>query len=938
MIARLLRQLPIRRKLVLISMVTSGIALVLTCGAFIAYEQHAFRRDLKRALGISAEIIGYNSASSLAFQDAESARHTLGAFAAQPGILRACIYDPEGAVFATYLREDVAERPWPEARFSEELDSARTLELFHVIRYAGETSGVLYMEADLAEVYARWWRYLAIAGGVLSAALFLTWLIALRLQGLISEPIGRLARLAERVGGERNYALRAEKAGDDEIGRLVEGFNHMLSQIQARDVELHAAHHELEQRVEERTRSLEQARQELVHEKERFQFIFDHIPVGVSLYSLHGEADARHLINPAHLRICGLTLAEAADPGVFKRISHPDDYARQQVLQERLGRGEIDHFSVEKRYLRPDGVVVWVVFSAQRKSYADGRVESLSTVVDITDMKRVQDAVARERARFKFIFDSLPVGVSWRQIGDKTSALFNAAHDAITGVAGARIDASASSTVFQQITHPDDLERQRVLVNKLLDGEIDHYTIEKRYLRADGSVVWVVMTSRMSEDPETGTRQSVTTLVDITDLKRAQEETARERARFKFIFDSLPVGVAWMVHGRAETRIVNAALVRVTGVPVEECQDIRRYAEVTHPDDRVAQAELVAKLKRGEIDQYTMEKRYRRADGDWNHAELTVRLLPLPGTDEAQELATIVDITARKRAEAELESTHRQLLETSRQAGMAEVATGVLHNVGNVLNSVNVSATVVGDLVRRSKAPNIGKLRDLFVRHQADLGRFFTEDPKGRLIPDYLATLADAVAVEQKTMLSELEGLHKNITHIKDIVAMQQSYAKTSGVVETLVAPDLMEDALRMNAGSLARHEVEVVRDYDGRPSLTVEKNKVLQILVNFIGNAKFACAEGGRAEKRITLRVRAEEGGVAFSVGDNGVGIPPENLTRIFAHGFTTRKDGHGFGLHSGALAARELGGSVSVESEGPGRGATFTLRLPSQPEGHSE
>ncbi len=298
-------------------------------------------------------------------------------------------------------------------------------------------------------------------------------------------------------------------------------------------------------------------------------------------------------------------------------------------------------------------------------------------------------------------------------------------------------------------------------------------------------------------------------------------------------------------------------------------------------------------------------------------------------------VANFRDITARKRAEAELESTHKQLLEISRRAGMAEVATGVLHNVGNVLNSVNVSATLVADLVRRSKAPNVAKLRDLLVLHREDLGRFVTEDPKGRLIPDYLATLADAVSVEQKTMLAELEGLQKNIGHIKDVVAMQQSYAKTSGVLETLVAPDLMEDALRMNIDSLARHEVEVVRDYDGRPSLTVEKNKVLQILVNFIRNAKFACGETGRAGKRITLRVRAEEDGVAFSVGDNGVGIPPENLTRIFAHGFTTRKGGHGFGLHSGALAARELGGSVSVESDGPGRGAAFTLRLPFHPEG---
>ena len=288
------------------------------------------------------------------------------------------------------------------------------------------------------------------------------------------------------------------------------------------------------------------------------------------------------------------------------------------------------------------------------------------------------------------------------------------------------------------------------------------------------------------------------------------------------------------------------------------------------------------------------------------------------------------DVTARRLAEAELGRVHSQLLETSRQAGMAEVATGVLHNVGNVLNSVNVSATLVADLIRRSKAPNVGKLSDLFHQHRADLGRFIAEDPKGRVIPTYLGNLAEALAQEQKAILGEIESLHKNIGHIKDIVAMQQNYAKTSGVTETVSVPDLVEDALRMNAGSLARHQVEIARDYADLPAVTVDKNKVLQILVNLIRNAKYACDESGRADKRILLRTTATDRGVEISVIDNGVGIPPENLTRIFAHGFTTRKHGHGFGLHSGALAAREMGGSLNVSSDGPGKGATFTLTLP--------
>jgi signal transduction histidine kinase len=152
-------------------------------------------------------------------------------------------------------------------------------------------------------------------------------------------------------------------------------------------------------------------------------------------------------------------------------------------------------------------------------------------------------------------------------------------------------------------------------------------------------------------------------------------------------------------------------------------------------------------------------------------------------------------------------------------------------------------------------------------------------------------------------------------------------------VVETVKVADLVEDALRMNAGVLARHDVALTRDYAGAPAIRVEKHKVLQVLVNLIRNARHACDESGRKDKQITIKIRQRDQWVCVAVIDNGVGIPPENRTRIFNHGFTTRKDGHGFGLHSGALAATELGGTLTALSDGIGKGATFTLELPLQP-----
>ena len=186
-------------------------------------------------------------------------------------------------------------------------------------------------------------------------------------------------------------------------------------------------------------------------------------------------------------------------------------------------------------------------------------------------------------------------------------------------------------------------------------------------------------------------------------------------------------------------------------------------------------------------------------------------------------------------------------------------------------------------------------------------------------------------------MRDELKNLTVNIEHIKEIVTTQQNYAQISGLTESVALPDLVEDALRIHSGAYVRHGVTVVREFEPLPPISVDKHKVLQILVNLFNNAKYACDEGGRGDKQVRVRLKpAGEGRVKIEVADNGVGIAPENLIRIFSQGFTLRKGGHGFGLHSGALAARELGGSLNVHSDGLGRGATFTLELPVMPAQH--
>lgn len=316
----------------------------------------------------------------------------------------------------------------------------------------------------------------------------------------------------------------------------------------------------------------------------------------------------------------------------------------------------------------------------------------------------------------------------------------------------------------------------------------------------------------------------------------------------------------------------------------------------------------------------------QQAQEELLRAKDTLEQRVLERTQELQD-----QVTAKEAALSDLASAQNSLLEMSREAGMAEVATGVLHNVGNVLNSVNVSCTLLMDQLRNSRITNVEKVAGLLTDAGDEVGEFLTEDPRGRKVPTYLASLADILKNEHNSMFKEAESLSSRIEHIKEIVAMQQNYGKVSGITETISPEQLMEDALNLNSGALARHNVTVHRKYQRVSPVVVDKHKVLQILLNLINNAKYACSDSETKEKIITLRIYSSRDHMTIlEVVDNGMGILPENLTRIFQHGFTTRKSGHGFGLHSGALAAKELGGSLTVHSDGKGCGAIFSLALP--------
>ena len=354
------------------------------------------------------------------------------------------------------------------------------------------------------------------------------------------------------------------------------------------------------------------------------------------------------------------------------------------------------------------------------------------------------------------------------------------------------------------------------------------------------------------------------------------------------------------------------------------------WEEKVHPQD-LAKALRTTREMADRAQPYTFEYRMAAADGRvvWIRESGTV----LVENDHPVALRGIfLDITRQKSDAEQLDKLNRQLIATSRFAGMAEVATGVLHNVGNVLNSVSVSATAVAERLRQSKLDNLRRATVLLREQNGHLVEFLTSDPKGKILPEYLATLAEQLVGEHARLITKMDSVGENIEHIKEIVAMQQSYAKVSGLYENLAVATLVEDALRMNIAAFERHGIELVREFaEDLPPVCVDRHKVLQILINLVRNAKYAMESQDGLAKRLAVRVGlASPNAVRISIADNGIGIAPEHLTRIFNHGFTTKKDGHGFGLHSGANAAKEMGGTLTARSEGPGKGAEFILELP--------
>ena len=288
------------------------------------------------------------------------------------------------------------------------------------------------------------------------------------------------------------------------------------------------------------------------------------------------------------------------------------------------------------------------------------------------------------------------------------------------------------------------------------------------------------------------------------------------------------------------------------------------------------------------------------------------------------------DLVAKRTSE--LENAQGRLVDLSRRAGMAEVASGVLHNVGNVMNSVNVGANIAREAVRALPVERLESVCALLDENAERLGEFFSADPAGRKVQEYLRKLGQSLVTDKQRIHEEIDRVLHHLEHMKKVIAAQQSYAKVNGMTEVCTLQEIAEAAISISESGLRNHGIEVVRQFADVGPVLVDRHGIIQILINLISNAKHALKAKEAGNRVLTITMGEHENKLRLEVRDNGIGIPRDHLTKIFNHGFTTKKTGHGFGLHNCANAAQAMDGSLEALSAGPGAGATFVLCVPAR------
>lgn len=277
-----------------------------------------------------------------------------------------------------------------------------------------------------------------------------------------------------------------------------------------------------------------------------------------------------------------------------------------------------------------------------------------------------------------------------------------------------------------------------------------------------------------------------------------------------------------------------------------------------------------------------------------------------------------------------LNNTFTSLVEHARKEGMADIAADILHNIGNILNSINVSMHLMEEGAKSMVLDDVIKAGRLLEDNMDRLEEFICVDGKGKKLMQFYLKLGTSASRLQEQLRFNLERIRTKVGAINETIAAQQSYAGIDMKFEELSVEPILEDAIKVNQATLEKYDIAVEKYYTTGYKTFVNRAKLFYIIVNLISNAKDAMTDTFGVRRKLTVSMYQDENGKYIRFTDTGAGLSEDYLDQVFEYGFTTKSGKYGYGLYNCAVYMAEMGGSINVESEGPGKGASFILRFP--------
>jgi signal transduction histidine kinase len=619
---------------------------------------------------------------------------------------------------------------------------------------------------------------------------------------------------------------------------------------------------------------------------------------------------------------------------LFKWV-HPDDKgAGGEAMSKSLARGE-DHVAFRYRLVLPDQSIRHVQAFARTYCDRDGKPQrSLGVSWDVTAEVEAAERAARNAANERALLERMSVAT---QAAGLQCWEFDLKQNKIVWLdqelgqqphAPAEVEA-AGSAMFGRIL-PEDLQVWRAKMDEAVAQHRPILSQRARRRDPDGSLHHLQIYQRLFYDEAGEGARAVGTMLDITESFQRQADLETLSMRFGIATRAANAGV-W--EHRVQTGEIwwNETMYSIYGCPAGTFQPTLQAAiAMIHPDD-LATAQAAWDNALAGSNQLHVQFRIIRPDGCIAHLDSLATVVADPHGSDHRLVGISLDISERVAAEQRERRLQKQLREASHQSGMAEVATGVLHNVGNVLNSLGVASTTAQMRLKAWQIHRVGQVAAMLKENRGSLAEFLTKDDRGRHVPEYLASLALRLASDIDATQQDFEAIGGHVQYLRQIIQAQQSFARMGGAHDEVDVSELLETALTLKGQDLKG--VAITRDIGELPIVRTDRYKLLQIIVNFVANAYDAVIENSATAPRIAIRVRTVLDQVEIAVEDSGVGIAPEVLARIWEFGFTTKTHGHGFGLHSAAVAAQQLGGAISAQSDGIGLGARFCVTIPINP-----